>query len=169
MTFEPFDPIVIWLAGKPLGKERVKPNRHFGSTHVYTPERTVAYEGRFALEAQRVMAGRPLLQGPLIIDVVAVMPIPDSKPKAWKEAARVGDIRPVTKPDWDNFGKILDALNMQVWVDDSQIVRGALDKFYGDRPMMVVRVRRPDADDRSVPLWAARYVAPNVFGEISLA
>jgi Holliday junction resolvase RusA-like endonuclease len=121
-----------------MGKERVRFSRATGRT--YTPERTVSYEGRLALAAQTAMDGRDLFDGPLFVEVTAYMPVAESKPKKWKAAALSGEIRPTKKPDWDNFGKILDALNLVVWVDDSQIVEGRVRKFYSDRPRMEIRV-----------------------------
>lgn len=132
------DTIVIVLAGAPMGKERVRMTRQ---GHAYTPERTVNYESRLALAAQQAMAGRALLDGPLEVSVEAHMPVAESKPKKWRAAALAGEIRPVKKPDWDNFGKILDALNLVVWVDDSQIVEGRVRKFYSDQPRMEIHVR----------------------------
>ncbi len=132
------DTITITLAGAPMGKERVRMTRQ---GHAYTPERTVNYESRLALAAQQVMAGRALLDGPLEVSVEAHMPVAESKPKKWRAAALAGEIRPVKKPDWDNFGKILDALNLVVWVDDSQIVEGRVRKFYSDQPRMEIHVR----------------------------
>lgn len=109
--------------------------------HAYTPERTVNYEGRLAFAAQQVMAGRPLLEGPLEVEIVAYMAIAESKPRKWKEAALSGEIRPTKKPDYDNFAKICDALNLVVWIDDSQVVDGRIRKFYSAIPRMEIRVR----------------------------
>lgn len=122
-----------------MGKERVRMTRQ---GHAYTPERTVNYESRLASRAQDVMAGRPLLEGPLEVEVTAYMPIADSKPKKWKAAALAGTIRPVKKPDLDNVAKLLDALNLVVWVDDSQIVRLTVEKHYGAAPRMEIIVRQ---------------------------
>jgi len=147
--------IEIVLAGAPMGKERVRFSRATGRT--FTPERTVAYEGRLALAAQEAMAGRPLFDGPLVVDIVAFMPISPSWPKKKQAAARTGELRPTKKPDWDNFGKILDALNLVVWIDDSNIIQGRVDKFYSDRPMMVIRVREATPQDNAAPAWALRH------------
>jgi Holliday junction resolvase RusA-like endonuclease len=136
--------ILIELAGAPMGKERVRMTR---AGHAYTPERTVNYESRLALAAQATMAGRPLLDGPLFVEVTAYMPVAESKPKKWKADALSGAIRPTKKPDWDNFGKILDALNLVVWVDDAQIVEGRVRKFYSDRPRMEIRVIAAPANE----------------------
>ena len=125
------DEIVVELAGAPMAKERVRVTKE---GHAYTPQRTVNYEARLAHAAQIVMNGRPLLDGPLTVSVTITMPVAESKPKKWREAALVGRIRPVKKPDADNFAKILDALNLIVWADDSQIVDLRVVKFYGTRP-----------------------------------
>lgn len=109
--------------------------------HAYAPARTVTYEGRLAFAAQQAMGGRRPLEGPLAVDVAAYMPIAASKPKKWQAAALAGEIRPIKKPDYDNFAKICDALNLIVWVDDAQVVDGRIRKFYSDRPRMEIRVR----------------------------
>lgn len=132
------DTIVIVLAGAPMGKERVRMTRQ---GHAYTPERTVNYESRLALAAQQVMAGRALLDGPLQVDVVAYMPVAESKPRKWKSAALAGDIRPTKRPDLDNLAKILDGLNLVVWVDDAQIVQMTIAKHYSDQPRMEIHIR----------------------------
>ncbi|MBZ9706116.1 RusA family crossover junction endodeoxyribonuclease [Mesorhizobium sp. ESP7-2] len=132
------DSIIVELAGAPMAKERVRVTK---TGHAYTPERTVNYEARLAHAAQIVMNGRPLLDGPLEVLVETYMPVPESKPKKWKDAALSGQIRPTKKPDWDNFGKILDSMNLIVWADDAQIVDGRVVKWYSARPRMVVVVR----------------------------
>ncbi|CDZ55036.1 RusA family crossover junction endodeoxyribonuclease [Neorhizobium galegae] len=138
--------IEIVLAGPPMGKERVRSTRQ---GHVYTPERTVNYEGRLAYAAQEVMGDRPPLDGALEVDICCYMAVPESKPKKWKAAALSGAIRPTKKPDYDNFAKICDALNLIVWVDDAQVVDGRIRKFYSDRPRMEIRVT-PITDEEGV-------------------
>lgn len=131
-------PIEIVLAGPPRGKQRVK--RAGIDGHAYTPEKTVSFEGRLAYAAQLVMGDRPPLEGALVLDMEMHFPVPEGKPKKFREAALRGQIRPVMKPDWDNVAKMTDALNLIVWVDDKQIVDGRARKFYSDRPRTVVRV-----------------------------
>lgn len=124
--------IRIVLDGKPRGKERVRFNRKTGTA--FTPQRTVSFESRLAFEAQHVMNGRPLLDGPLDVTMLVEMPIAASWPEKKRRAALCGDLRPVAKPDADNFAKIMDALNLVVWQDDAQIVGLHVYKFYSDRP-----------------------------------
>lgn len=135
--------IEIELSGGPRGKERVK-RAQIG--HSYTPERTVRFEDRLSLAAQYVMAGRPPLTGPLKMDVWMFMEIPASWSRKKREAALRGEIRPEVKPDWDNGGKLTDALNLIVWIDDKQITDGRVRKRYSDRPRTVVQVS-PDVDE----------------------
>ena len=136
--------ITIVLAGPPMGKERVRMTR---SGHAYTPERTVNYESRLALAAQQVMGEQPPLDGELVVEIDAYMAVPESKPKKWKAAALSGELRPTKKPDYDNFAKICDALNLIVWVDDAQIVDGRIRKFYSDRPRMEIKVSVLTSDE----------------------
>lgn len=121
-----------------MAKQRV---RVTNAGHAYTPERTVNYEARLAYAAQEVMAGRPLLEGPLDVEVEIRMPIPASRPKKWQTAALAGTERPTKKPDADNFAKVLDALNLIVWADDSQIVDLHVRKIYHAAPAFIARVR----------------------------
>lgn len=131
------------LAGAPRGKERVKTA---ADGHAYTPERTVSFEGRLAYAAQIAMNGRPPFEGPLLLEVVMYMPVAASKPAKWRAAALAGSIRPTVKPDWDNGGKLTDALNLIVWVDDKQVVDARVRKFYSDRPRTEIRVALIGAD-----------------------
>ena len=124
--------IEIVLLGAPRGKERPRTTRD--SQRMYTPDKTARYEERLSNMAQQVMGDKPLLEGPLAVELDIRLPITASWPKKRQDAARRGIERPTKKPDWDNFAKILDALNLIVWVDDSQIVDGRVRKSYSDKP-----------------------------------
>lgn len=84
------------------------------------------------------MEGREQLQGAIGVSIRAFMPMPQAmaKSKAKSAAALAGTIRPLTKPDVDNFAKVIDALNGIVWRDDNQVVDLAVSKFYSDRPRL---------------------------------
>jgi Holliday junction resolvase RusA-like endonuclease len=130
--------IEIRMDGQPVGKGRPRFSRKSGT--VYTPEKTARYEERLAWAAQSVMAGRPLLEGPLNVVVLAFMQIPASKSAKWKAGAVRGDVRPTSKPDADNLIKCLDSLNKVVWIDDSQIVQLAVSKHYSERPRLEISI-----------------------------
>jgi Holliday junction resolvase RusA-like endonuclease len=126
------------MDGQPVGKGRPRFSRVSGT--VYTPEKTARYEERLAWAAQNVMAGRPLLTGALKVEIFAWVTIPVSKSKKFKLLALAQSIWPTSKPDVDNFGKCIDALNKIVWVDDAQIVDLHVYKRYTDRPHLAITV-----------------------------
>jgi Holliday junction resolvase RusA-like endonuclease len=130
--------IEIVLLGKPVAKGRPRFNTETGVA--YTPEKTRTYEQMLRLAATDVMAGRAPLEGPLQVDMLVVVPIPKSWPLKKQAAALAGEILPTGKPDNDNFYKTIDAGNMVVWVDDGQIVKSRIEKRYGDRPRLELRV-----------------------------
>jgi Holliday junction resolvase RusA-like endonuclease len=129
------------LAGKPMAKGRV---RFTQKGHAYTPDRTVRYEGQLAFAAQQAMNGRLPADGPVAVTLLVSMQIPASWSKKKKEQAEDGFIYPTSKPDLDNFAKMLDALNMIVWNDDSQIVDLRVVKLYALAPQMTVAVQLCD-------------------------
>lgn len=58
------------------------------------------------------------------------------------ELAELGQIRPVTKPDADNYAKgPLDAMKGIIWKDDGQIVDLIARKFYSSKPRIEITVR----------------------------
>jgi Holliday junction resolvase RusA-like endonuclease len=131
----------LTLLGQPVAKGRVRFARKTG--HAFTPERTVNYESKLALLAQEKMVGRAPFEGPLAVDVVALMKIPESWSKRKQEQARIGELMPTGRPDLDNYAKILDALNLVCWVDDSQIVELHVYKRFADQPQFTVTISRP--------------------------
>jgi Holliday junction resolvase RusA-like endonuclease len=136
--------IEIYLAGEPIGKGRPRFVKATG--RAFTPERTVRFEDRLSLAAQAAMNGRPLLEGPLNVHLDIFMSVPASKPKKWKIDALAGRIRPTKKPDADNFAKMLDACNLIVWADDSQIVHLSVSKFYHEKPAFRARITETDVN-----------------------
>jgi Holliday junction resolvase RusA-like endonuclease len=131
--------IVVTIPGAPVAKGRPRMTR---TGRAYTPAKTRAAEGymRHAISAQ---AGQPMLEGPLSVEVTAMLPIPASWSKAKQHAAQTGALRPTGKPDGDNLAKsICDAANGLLWKDDGQIVRLLVSKTYSSKPGTVLTVER---------------------------
>lgn len=124
--------IEVIVLGKPVPKGRPRFNRETG--RAYTPAKTASFEAQLKYAALQVMRGRPPLEGPLKVDMFVVVPIPKSWSKKKQQDALNGVELPISKPDWDNYGKTVDALNLVCWMDDGQIVDGRVRKRYGDRP-----------------------------------
>lgn len=58
-----------------------------------------------------------------------------------KILAEIGLDRPINKPDWDNIGKkYSDMYNGNVWVDDSCVVSGTVNKFYSILPRIEINL-----------------------------
>lgn len=107
----------------------------------YPDPETEAYEKVLAEAAGLFMRGRPPTLNPVALLVHSFRPVPESWSRRDKEAALAGAIRPTSRPDWDNYGKITDALNEIVWHDDSQVVDGRVIKAYSTSPALRIEVR----------------------------
>lgn len=109
--------------------------------HQYPDPKTEAYEKVLTEAAGLFMRGRAPTENPVALLVHAFRQIPESWSKRDKQLALDGGLRPTARPDWDNYGKITDALNGIVWKDDSQVVDGRVIKIFSDRPALRVEVR----------------------------
>lgn len=130
--------IEIVVLGRPVGKGRPRFSK---DGHTYTPEKTRSFEAMLRYAAEQAMGDRPPLTGPLELEMLVVVPIAPSWPKKRQAAALCGELRPTGKPDFDNYQKTVDALNLVAWVDDGQVVRAMFEKRYGDKPGMWIKVR----------------------------
>lgn len=130
--------ISFTVLGEPVGKARQRVTR-FGT---YTPEATVLYENLIKTEYRRQCRDHRFDdKQPLRMEVKAEYLIPASASKAKRAAMAKGEIRPMKKPDWDNVGKVVsDALNKLAYRDDTQIVDCTVQKFYSDRPRIIVKI-----------------------------
>lgn len=89
---------------------------------------------------KRAWKGRAVSTRPFRLGVIAFLPLPESKPKWFKELALKGEIQPTSKPDIDNIVKLVkDVANGIIWKDDSQVV-GLLKtgKYYSATPKYVL-------------------------------
>lgn len=139
------DPIAIELPGPVRGKGRhrsriakARDGRPFIAN--YADAATRSYEGMLRTAAADAMDGRPLLDGPVLVKIVAAFAVPGSWSKRKRADALAGVIRPTVKPDGDNIMKCCDALNGIVWRDDAQVVTWTGRKVYGERPGLFIEV-----------------------------
>ncbi len=126
------------LEGKPQGKARVRVLR---TGRAYTPEKTKNYERDLRQAYQKNDGDKPPFTGPVNIMIFAFFEPPKSASKKQREEMLLGHICPTLKPDFDNIAKIVcDALNGVAWLDDKQIVRASVYKFYGEEPRVSVQI-----------------------------
>lgn len=130
------------------GATAVIPKSNIGKLWIqnYPDPDTAAYEETLALAGRLFMKSKPPTTNPVALLVHVFKPVPPSWSKRDQRAALLGGILPTSRPDWDNFGKITDALNEIVWRDDSQVVDGRVIKRYSERPGLRIEVREFVAD-----------------------
>jgi Holliday junction resolvase RusA-like endonuclease len=139
--------IQIILSGAPVsaGRPRFRniqttAGASFAST--YTPAKTRNYQRDLRFRAQEEMTrlGLPPLAGALSVQMDVWLPIPKSLSTKKKAMAGSGMLRPMTRPDLDNYIKQLDALNGVCWLDDSQIVSITAQKRFSASPCVVINI-----------------------------
>lgn len=136
-------PITVLIAGEPVAKGRPRMTRR---GIAYTPAATRKFEAHGRLAAQTAMDGRPPIEAPVRIELLAELPVPASWPERKRAQAITGDILPTSRPDIDNYIKsALDSINEIVVCDDSQIVEVRASKKFGIAPKMVMTIFALDA------------------------
>lgn len=133
--------ISFTVYGEPIAQGRPKFTTINGHAKAYDPEKSRNYKEIVRAEALSVKPAIPL-GGPISLTVKIYRSIPKSFSKKKTEAAKRGDIRPITKPDLDNVIKgIKDALKSVIWRDDSQVVDfGKSGKWYSDVPRVEIEI-----------------------------
>lgn len=128
--------------GAPQGKGRPRVGRIGSNVRMFTPAKTLAYEGLVAHCGAQAMAGRALIDGPVELRLLIDVQIPASWSKRKHAQALSGEILPTTKPDVDNVIKAIgDGLNGVVWRDDVQVTDVITRKRYSEKPQVRVMVR----------------------------
>lgn len=123
--------IAFVIPGTPVGKGRPKFARRGNFVTTYTPEKTASYENLVKVKAQEAMRGRPMIEGPVAVQIALFVTPPASWPDKKTRSALKHEIRPTTKPDMDNVIKgIFDAMNEIVWRDDKQVCELIVVKLY---------------------------------------
>lgn len=150
----PTDPFVtIVLPGAPRGKGRPRISTIGGFARAFTDKETRKYETALKEAGIRAMAGRPHLDEPVSVMILAHMPVPASWSNRKRAQALAGDIQHTSAPDWDNISKMIDGLNYHqprfkgdkekrpiIWRSDAQIVAAQFRKMYSDRPRLEIFV-----------------------------
>src|SRR5262245_14007994 len=132
------EPITVIVQGEPVAKGRPRMTR---KGFAYTPAKTRKFEAHARMAAQLAMNGRPPMDMPVRVEIMAELPIPASWSKRKSANALTGQVRPSSRPDVDNYVKgVMDALNSIVVVDDAQIVDLHAVKKFSLTPKLVATV-----------------------------
>lgn len=134
-------PVSFVVPGEPVGKGRPRVSTIGGHARMFTPKKTANYEGLIAMAAQQAMAGRELINGPVMVELQILVSVAASWSKKKTAAALSGQVMPTKKPDIDNVLKaICDGINGIVFKDDVQVVDVHSRKRFSDTPGVSVRV-----------------------------
>ena len=123
--------IDFFIPMTPVPKARARVTR---TGHAYTPKRTMQAEEFIRIAAAK-HAPREPIQGPIILDLFFVMPIPKSA-----KHIKAGDYH-TKRPDRDNLEKLVQDALKNWWGDDAQVADGRICKKYGHEPGVQVRVQ----------------------------
>jgi Holliday junction resolvase RusA-like endonuclease len=127
--------------GTPIAQGRPRATSMGGHIHMYDPKASRDYKQYVRLAAAEHKPKVPY-EGPLEITVKVFRPIPKSFSQKRAKIAESGGLRPITKPDADNYVKLIkDALKSVIWKDDAQVVDMHVSKFYSDNPRIEVTVK----------------------------
>lgn len=132
--------IQFTVYGTPVAQGRPRFSSQGGFTRAYDPKKSKDFKKYVKLVAAE---NRPkkLLEGPLQLFIKVYKPTLKNFSKKKLAAAESGELRPVTKPDVDNYVKgIKDACNQIIWKDDSQVVELLASKWYSEKPRIEIMV-----------------------------
>jgi Holliday junction resolvase RusA-like endonuclease len=137
--------ISLTIPGAPVAKGRPRFTTQRGFVRSYTPAKTQAYEDLIRCEAIDAMGGRRPFNEPVSVAVTAYVPMPKSMPKKRRLDAMDGALKPVTRPDVDNYAKAaLDGCNAIIYRDDSLVTSLIVRKRYSAQPRLVITVETED-------------------------
>lgn len=112
--------------------------------HVYDPANVKRYKSTLARLARLEMNARGVkpLTGALEVEVIFYRQVQKSVSKSERYRRLSGAVRPIVKPDVDNYTKaLLDGLNGIIWADDNSITDLTVRKRYAEKGRIEVEVR----------------------------
>ena len=128
--------------GEPVAKARARVfrNKYSGKIMAYTPEKTHNAENDFKSQSLPHKPKEPIMT-PIWLNINVFRGIPASFSPIKKGVAQSGQLLPTTRPDIDNYAKlVMDSMNGLFWKDDRQIVSLTINKYYSDNPRIEVGV-----------------------------
>lgn len=131
----------LTIPGVPVAKGRPKLSTRGGYARAYTPAKTRHYEDLIRCEAAGIMGDRIPLDEPVSVVVTAYVAAPKSMSKKNRVDAMEGTLKPVTRPDLDNYAKAaLDGCNAIIFRDDSLVTDLIVRKRFSERPRLTITV-----------------------------
>jgi len=135
--------IIFEIMGEPVAQGRPRAGKTFsGQTVLYDPLKSRDFKQYVKLVASQ-HAPKELIKDPIYLFIDVYRPTPKALQTKPKQALiESGELRPITKPDVDNYVKgVKDGLNKVIWHDDSQVIELTVRKFYSLSPRVVVCIK----------------------------
>jgi Holliday junction resolvase RusA-like endonuclease len=132
--------IQFTVYGEPVAQGRPRFSNHGEFTKVYDPAKSRDFKKYVKLVSSE---NRPekLIEGPVQLEVKIYKSTLKSFSKKKAVQAEKGELRPLTKPDVDNYVKgVKDALKAVIWRDDSQVVDLHISKWYSEVPRIEISI-----------------------------
>ncbi|MYZ80006.1 RusA family crossover junction endodeoxyribonuclease [Ligilactobacillus salivarius] len=127
---------------EPQQQERPRATGRGRFIRVYDPPKTAKFKRELKQLAVDKMQGKDKFDSAISVTIRFFRKVQKSISR--KEHARrtQGHVRPIVKPDLDNYIKsTLDALNDVIWTDDATIVELNTSKWYADDPRIEIEVK----------------------------
>lgn len=127
---------------EPQQQERPRATGRGRFIRVYDPPKTAKFKRELKQLAVDKMQGKDKFDSAISVTIRFFRKVQKSISR--KEHARrtQGHVRPIVKPDLDNYIKsTLDALNGVIWTDDATIVELNTSKWYADDPRIEIEVK----------------------------
>lgn len=126
--------IKLTFDGEPVSAGRPRFARRGNYVSTYDPPKSKQAKQVIASLAKKEATGE-LIEGPIMVEAYFYKAMPKAFSKTKKKQGIDGTLRPVTKPDTDNYVKLLlDAINGIFYKDDNQVVDVIGHKYYTDKP-----------------------------------
>lgn len=133
--------VKIIIEGEPIPQGRPRSSVRGGRVHVRDTEKSRNYKQIVALTARNQYKGKAL-ENELEVGIDIYRPNQKNVSKKQRKLREDGEVRPIVRPDIDNYIKsVFDGLDGIVWIDDAQVVSLIANKFYSDKPRVEVTIK----------------------------
>lgn len=94
------------------------------------------------LLGQELQELNSIIWSPCIVNIDLFLKTPTALNSIDKILSEIGLERCITKPDWDNAGKkYTDMFNANLWLDDTLVISGTVNKYYSILPRVEIKIR----------------------------
>lgn len=127
---------------EPQQQERPRATGRGKFIRMYDPPKTAKFKRELKQLARLEMQGKDKFDSAISVTIRFFRRVQKSISKREHARRTKGHVRPIVKPDLDNYIKsTLDALNDVIWTDDAAIVELNTSKWYADDPRIEIEVK----------------------------